>query len=306
MSSERVLISMKRFIGDSIMAAPLVDAMNERYPDLTILCSAPVAQILWSGERHRSFLPLDTKRKPMDVLRAAMVLRKERFGIGILVNQSFRSAITLKLAGVSRLIGHAAEGRNWLLSKAVPYSETEFEAWSMLDLARPLGIDPPKVRPTLYVTDEERRKGLEVLAGATIGLQPGATFAAKMLPVEMLAEVGSTLQKQGHRIALFGAEAEREAGERLAAALAEPPVNLLGKTSIRESLGALTHLERMIGADTGLMHMAAAVGCPTVTVFGPTPAIKWGHQYGPHKVILAPDGDMSKVSADAVLSQVRA
>ncbi|MEZ0327383.1 MAG: glycosyltransferase family 9 protein, partial [Fimbriimonas sp.] len=61
----------------------------------------------------------------------------------------------------------------------------------------------------------------------------------------------------------------------------------------------------MIGADTGLMHMATAVGCPTVTIFGPTPAQKWGHTYGSNQVILAPEGDMSKVAPQTILEALK-
>jgi ADP-heptose:LPS heptosyltransferase len=60
-------------------------------------------------------------------------------------------------------------------------------------------------------------------------------------------------------------------------------------------------LRLMIGADTGAMHLAVGVGCPTVTAFGPTPADKWGHDYAPHRVIRAPGGDMAALEPETLV-----
>ncbi|HSI73536.1 MAG TPA: glycosyltransferase family 9 protein [Fimbriimonas sp.] len=301
MSSDRVLVSMKRFIGDAVMTVPLLDALETKYQNLHIICSAPVAQVLWHPEKERTFLPLDTKRKPWEVFQAAREMRRRRFQVAVVVNHSFRAAITIRLAGIPVRVGHATEGRTMLLTHAVPYDEDQFEAWSELDLAKPLGIDAPRVRPTLPVTGEERRKGESLLEGATVGIQPGARFASKMIPISTLKEVAEGLHKLGHKPALLGAGEEKGSAEELKAALPFPVTDLVGATSIRESLGALSNLRSMVGADTGLMHMASATGCPTVTIFGPTPAQKWGHYYEPHQVLKAPAGDMSKVDAAEVL-----
>jgi ADP-heptose:LPS heptosyltransferase len=293
---------MKRFIGDAVMTVPMLNALQTKYDELTIICAKPVSQVLWHPRFKRSFLPLDTKRKPWEVFASAMALRKHRFQVAVVVNHSFRAAVTVRLAGIPVRVGHATEGRNWLLTHPVPYREDVFEAWSELDLARALGVDAPQVRPTLEVSEEERARGAALLAGGVVGIQPGARFESKMLPVEVLAEVGRALQSQGRRPVFLGASEEKASAEKLGAALGDAVTDLVGVTSIRESLGVLANLKAMTGADTGLMHMAAAVGCPTVTVFGPTPAQKWGHTYGPHRVILAPEGDMSKVDADSILA----
>jgi heptosyltransferase-2 len=289
---------MKRFIGDAVMSVPLLNALEERYKPLHIICAPVVAQVLENPCEERVFLPLDTRRKPWEVLRSAMELRRQRFGVAVVINHSFRSAVTIRMAGIKRRIGHASEGRSWLLTDPVPYDEDVYEAWSELDLAKPLGIEAARVLPTLRVRDSEKARGLELLEGATIGIQPGATFEAKALPTESLAELCRHLQADGFKLVLLGANAELPAAERLEQKLAAPAVNLVGRSTIRESLGALSNLQLMIGADTGLMHMAAAVGAPTVSVFGPTPAQKWGHYYEPHQVIQSPAGDMSKVRAE--------
>jgi ADP-heptose:LPS heptosyltransferase len=302
MSSDRVLVSMKRFIGDAVMTAPLLDAVETKFPRLHIICSPPVAQVLWHPERERTFLPLDTKRKPWEVVASAMQIRRQRFKIALVVNHSFRAALTIRLAGIPVRVGHATEGRNLLLTHAVPYDEDQFEAWSELDLAPPLGIQAERVRPKLPVTTEERESGLSLLEGATVGIQPGARFASKMVPLQTLKSIAEALHQMGHKPVLLGASEEKTSAEELKASLSFPVTDLVGSTTIRQSLGALANLKSMVGADTGLMHMATAVGCPTVTIFGPTPAQKWGHYYEPHQVLQAPDGEMSKVDAVEVIN----
>jgi ADP-heptose:LPS heptosyltransferase len=81
----------------------------------------------------------------------------------------------------------------------------------------------------------------------------------------------------------------------LKAALKEPVVDLIGRSSIRQTLAVLSTMNAAVGSDTGVMHLAAALGVPTVTAFGPTPAIKWGHHYAPHQVIQAPNQDLSQL-----------
>ncbi len=304
MLSDRVLVSMKRFIGDAVMTTPMLNVLQARHPNLTIICPPAVEQILWHPTFERSFLPLDTKRKPWELMAKALELRRQRFQTVVLVNHSFRSALTARLAGIPVRVGHATEGRNWLLTHAVPYDENVFEAWSELDLMKPLGIDAPRVAPELSVTQEERQRGVELLEGAKVGIQPGARFASKALTIEVLAEVAAELLRRGLKPVFLGAGEEKEAAEKLQAAVPGDVTNLVGKTSIRQSLGALANLKSMIGADTGLMHMATATGCPTVTIFGPTPAQKWGHTYGSNRVILAPDGDMSRVEPKTIIDSL--
>ena len=94
-------------------------------------------------------------------------------------------------------------------------------------------------------------------------------------------------------------------GEALAAELKEPAVNLIGALSLKETMATVAQLRLMIGADTGLMHIAAAVGCPTITAFARTPATKWGHNYSPHHVLVAPGQEMSELDAETYLDAAR-
>ena len=85
-------------------------------------------------------------------------------------------------------------------------------------------------------------------------------------------------------------------------ALGERPyIDLTGKTRLRETMGVLTHLSLFVGNDTGVNHIAAALGVPTIALFGPTPAHKWGNIGPRSRVIIAPDDDMTRITTPSVV-----
>jgi heptosyltransferase-2 len=227
------------------------------------------------------------------------------FGVAVLVNRSFRSALAARLARIPKRIGFATEGRGFLLTHRVEYDPVKFEAECYLDLLAPLGIAGGSTKPRLTLAPAEIKSGSLMLCGANVGVQPGARYPEKQLSAEKMAGVAKMLASEGWKPALLGGPDEAVQAKLFAEQLDFEAVTLVGKTSIRMTMGVLANLKLMIGSDTGLMHVAAAVGCPTVTVFGPNPASKWGHRYAPHKVVEAPEGDIRRVSAIEVLNAAR-
>jgi ADP-heptose:LPS heptosyltransferase len=126
-----------------------------------------------------------------------------------------------------------------------------------------------------------------------VGIQPGARYGSKAIPQRVLVELAERVLTEGLRPVLLGGSEELASSQ----GFPTPCLNLVGQLSLRESMGVASNLHVLIGADTGFMHVAAGIGCPTVTVFGPTPSAKWGHHYLPHQVIDARGGDMRAVTA---------
>ena len=305
MREERLLLSLKAYLGDAVMATPLVNVLARDYRQVVGLTAPFVQPVLWAPDRPLEFLPSRKIRAPWALIRHAHELRRERFGVTVLLNRSFRAALVARLAGIPRRVGHASEGRQALLTDAVPFDEEKFEAYCSLDLARALGLDAPDERPRLAIADEERRRGDELRKDGAVGLQPGARFPQKQLPADVLLTVARELQRQGRRLVLLGGKEEQEDARLLAEQLDQPVIDLVGRTSLRETLGVLSGLSAAAGADTGVMHLAAGVGCPTVTVFGPTPVKKWGHDYAPHRVLHAYEGQMANVRAEPILDALQ-
>jgi len=292
---------MKTYIGDAVIASPILPVLEREFSEIQILTAGVIDQVLWTPDRERKFLKLAPAKKVREVLAQARLLRAERFGIAMIVNHSFRSALIARLAGIPVRIGHIKEKREFLLTHRVPYSETEWETHANFNLLKPLGLAYEEALPVLPLRPEEVAEGKRAVDGATVGLQVGARFPEKQLPVGHSVEIAKALLGAGHRLVLLGGPDDQAAEAEFQSQIGGQAVSLVGKTDIRGTLGALANLRLMVGSDTGLMHLAAGVKVPTVTVFGPTPSVKWGHHYAPHTVIQAPGGVIANASPKEII-----
>lgn len=295
MRFERSLVVLKNYIGDSVMASPLVRSVSAISGATDILGAPLVEQIFrFPGFRARFYDPGNLANIGQ-LMRMSKRVREGHYDAAFIVNRSFRSALLTKLAGIPRRIGHATEGRGWLLTDKVSYHPTKNEALCYLDL---LGETKPAFsKPELFASEEERARGRELLQGATIGIQAGARHDYKQVPIEVWKKLGKSLTEDGAKLAFFGGAEERS----LLGEIQVSGTDLVGKTNLRETIGALANLKLMIGGDTGVMHLAAAVGTPTITAFGPTPNEKWGWFEEPHQVIVATEKDIHKLQASTMI-----
>jgi heptosyltransferase-2 len=184
-------------------------------------------------------------------------------------------------------MGYARDGRGWLLTNAVPPPKAgqipRFEAYYYLELLRRLGwIDelPPDVSIRLAGADEaaeagRRLLGSEGLSGPVVGVSPGAAYgtAKRWLP-ERFAEAAATVAGQiSGSVALFGSMSERALCGEIAGVLAAqgvPAHNFAGETSLASFIDGAAACRVFLTNDSGAMHIASALGVPTVAVFGAT------------------------------------
>jgi heptosyltransferase II len=300
--AERTIVLLKQFLGDGVMTEPLISTLADAYSHVDVLALPAVQQVLGHLDGKVSFVHTEKLKTLRDTMIQARKVRRKGYDVAFLVNRSFRAAVLARIAKIPVRIGHGTEGRSFLLTKSVVYRHEDFEAKSYADLAEALGISVQRTQPNLEVSDKERAIGSQLVAGATLAIQPGARHDYKRVPTDHLTAVGTEFQKRGHKIVLVGGAEEAPAGDALKERLKEPVVDLVGKTSIRDTLAALANVKAAVGSDTGVMHLAAALGVPTVTAFGPTPAIKWGHHYEPHQVLQAPNEDLAQLDP-AILVQ---
>lgn len=317
----RVVILLKhRFLGDAIVATPLLAAVKQVFPESTlhVVTGQGAAQLLahhpaidalhtyGSGTADRS------KEGAKKLLQAAWALGGElreeiRPELVFVVDRAFRAAVVACRMGARQRVGFNTEGRGLLLTHRVKYDPLRAEAECALDLLRALAPGPYPARPRLYTTPEERLAGRALLPeGPLLGLQPGASHGYKQWPLERLAALADQLgQSQRLRVVLVGGPEEVGAAEALKALLKRPvAVDLTGKTKLRETMGLLSHLTLFLGNDTGVNHIAAALGTPTVALFGPTPAHKWGWDGPRNRILVAPDQKMESIGVEQVYATV--
>ena len=296
-----VLVSFKSYLGDAVMATPILPALESEFSSVTCIAMGAVPQLLDGLVSRGRIEKIPKVRKPNEVFKQAASLRREKYAAAVLVNHSFRSALTAALAGIPIRVGHDREYRRVLLTHPVAYGESEYETKMNFDMLEAIGVPYTFRNPFLVVSSAEREFGKSSVGPRAVGVQPGARFGQKQLRPETLNFVAERLREHGFEIVLLGGPEEA----KIAAEFPGAATNLVGKTSIRETIGVLSALKLMIGGDTGLMHMAAAVDCPTVTVFGPTPLEKWAHRYEPHVALQAASREIGNMTGELLWETVR-
>ncbi|MDX2066644.1 MAG: glycosyltransferase family 9 protein [Fimbriimonadaceae bacterium] len=307
----RVVVCMKHYIGDAVMVSPIFGPLEREADRVVYAVRGPVGDLLDTPGGNREIWRMPRAQRVADVLAEARRLRAGKFSTAFVINQSVRAALTARLAGIPVRVGHVKEPRGWLLTHRVPYGANEYETACAFELLRAVGMEDRLTHPCLEVSAAERERGDALRAGATVAIQPGARYGAKQIPPAVMAELARGLVADGPRLVMVGGPDEAE----MAAAFVRDAgldgggrsdvVNLVGACGLRETMAVLAGCQLAVGGDTGVMHVAAAVGCRTVTAFGPTPARKWGHDYAPHRVLVAPDGDMSRLDAETLRQACR-
>jgi heptosyltransferase-2 len=308
-----ILIVQPSWVGDAVMATPLLRAMRELYPaaQISYLMKRYVKPVYtgmpW-GDRLITYRTGKTKKKAgKGLFDLARRLRGAKFDLAILLPNSFQAALVCKMANIPRVVGYERDGRGFLLSdKLLPQKEkgkfvpTPIVKYYM-GLAHYLGSGARDITLKLFVTESERRGGCEVLQRAglpenlerpastgkppLILLNPGAQFgAAKCWLPEYFASLADRLiDELGATILISGAPRERRIVESIFRSMKHAPIDLLAHGS---TLGALKEIIRrcdlMVTNDTGPRHIAAAFDVPVVTLFGPTHP-EWTEIYFPRE-----------------------
>jgi heptosyltransferase-2 len=209
------------------------------------------------------------------------MLRRLDADVVLLLPNSFRSALAARLGSSQRRIGYARDRRAFLLTHAVPPPGRDFaqplptvEYYAHLGCVA-LGIDTIDFRLELATTDAEEsaaQKLLEGVDGAFALLNPGANKPPKRWPADRFAHLADALNERlGLSVVVTGQHTEHALIDQLLASTRVPVINLADRGVTLGSLKAVVRRAAvLVTNDTGPRHLAAAMGTPTVTLYGPT------------------------------------
>jgi heptosyltransferase-2 len=199
--------------------------------------------------------------------------------LALILPNSIETALWARVCGARWRIGYAGDGRTPLLTHAVvPPTDPVHQVDQYLRLLAPLGVtDVPRV-PRLGVAAGRLAEARRLLADVRlrpadrpVGIALGAALGpAKLWPARRYGELAGRLEGHGIPTVFLGTGAARPLLEEIVAARPEAPRSLVGRDG-PDLLPALLHeVALLIGADSGPVHLAAAVGTPVLTLFGPT------------------------------------
>jgi heptosyltransferase-2 len=275
------------WVGDAVMSLPAIRAVREAFPGahLTVLARAAVVDL------YRREASVDVAMPhPVGRRRAAAELRRQSFDCAILLPNSFDAALVAWMARIPRRIGYRRDGRGALLTEAIPPPETgeipRHERFYYLELLRRAGIlheYPACAEIRLDGRAAARAAGLDALRAAgllerdapVIGVSPGAAFgdAKRWLPERFAEAAVLVARARGASVAMFGTAAEHALCDSLAAAVRADGIavyNFAGETTLRQFIDLAAACRLFLTNDSGAMHIASALGVPTVALFGAT------------------------------------
>jgi heptosyltransferase-2 len=279
---KKILIRGPNWVGDAVLAIPAIKAVREHYPqaEITVLVRPWVAGLFTSAQFVDRVWSEPKPSSLGDWTRVARAIRAGGFQLGLLLPNSFESALMMFLAGVPQRVGYATDARNWMLTNSIkPADESRHQAHYYLDLIKMVAAGSTQPSIEINATVEERAEARKLLQaeGIPIGapflvLNPGAAYgSAKRWYADRFASVANTLSREMNlSVVLIGSEGERGLAETVRAQISSRNAILNGKTSLETLIGVLSESSLMITNDSGPMHIGAALGVPTVAVFGST------------------------------------
>jgi len=278
---KKIMIRSPNWIGDAVMTTPAMAVVRAFFPTAEIVAVAnpPVAELFSPHSACNRVIIYDKKgahRGLRGLLKLRRVLRREHFNLAILFQNAIEAAVISRLAKIPRRAGYATDGRRFLLSHPVPAGEKErllHHTDYYLRMLTALGVTGSKEPLQLSVTTTEAQKARETLGTERwVAINPGASYGAakRWFPDRFAAVADQLVEKYQIRIVLTGGTGEQDIGRDIENFMTHTPLNLVGKTTVREMMAILEQCCLLITNDSGPMHVAAALKTPLVAIFGPT------------------------------------
>ncbi len=301
-----ILIRATNWVGDAVMTLPALEAVYENFPSarITVIVRPWVAPLFENHpavsevlvfQKHDSFI------KDFAEIRGLIESIKEKqFDLAILFQNAFEAAIIAYLGGVKYRVGFDSDGRGLLLTHAIKRTGEIFKIHQVeyyLSILKAVGLKAESRTPVIHIAKDNLLKAASLLKlkGITendflLGFAPGAIFGnAKRWPPERFAEIGDiAAERWGAKTIIMGSKKEKYVGSIVTGLMNHSPVDFCGTTSLEEAIALISRCNFFLSNDSGLMHVAAALGVPTLAIFGSTDHIATGPR-GPKTGIVKHD-----------------
>jgi heptosyltransferase-2 len=278
----RVLVVAPSWVGDAVLAQPLFMRLHERIPNLELDVLAPG----WTLPLFKRMPEVSgTIANPFDHGDLKLLARRKlgrqlaarHYQRALVLPNSFKSALMPWFAGIRSVSAYRGEKRGWIVSDCRDLDETalplmaERFAW----LAQPgsAALERPIPKPKLTIDHASRARTLAKLGLDTgrpvVAFCPGAEYgSAKRWPVRHFASLALTLSQQGNQIWLLGSAKDAAVTAAIRRESGHCCVDLGGKTSLDEAIDLLSLAHHVVTNDSGLMHVACAVGVAVTALYG--------------------------------------
>jgi len=277
----RILFITATRIGDAILSTGLLDHLVRTHPNakITVVCGPAAAGLFEAAPNIERLIVMDKMVFSLHWIRMW----------GLTVGKLWNLVVDLRNAPLSYIVPSLRQCH---------LGEVKDTEHRIISISRVLGLEKMPPAPKLFcsVSDQAQAKSLIPDGAPVLAIGPTANWAAKIWCVDYYVELakrfsGSNGLMPGCRIALFGRDDERPDAIRLIEAIpAEHRIDLIGRLNLAEVYACLQRCSFYVGNDSGLMHLAAAAGVPTLGLFGPSKELLYGPWGGHCASVRTPEG----------------
>ena len=276
-----ILVTRLRYLGDVILTTPVVAALANIYPGATIdyLCEHPFDQALRGNPHIRRCLVLDKRRKG----ESWRIFQELRGHYDLLIDlfSNPRSALLCGLSGAPTRVGGGSFPRS-LMYNVRPEQGPEYEPSTLhhLRYLETICGSVPHGDPSFHVSGKEIAEGRRILEDRSLGdntiaILTGASWPTREWPPSYFVRLAAQIEMEGrYRPVFLGQPGKRDRLEAIRN-LSNSRVTILPECGIRVLAGLLANCRALVCPDGGVMHMAIAMGIPTLAIFGSTESRIW-------------------------------
>jgi heptosyltransferase-2 len=287
---KRVVVRGTNWVGDSVMTVPALRALRRVLPDAHItLAIRPGARGIFSEADFIDDVLIYDRKSALSVLPQIREWKRRKFDLAVLFQNAFEAALIPFLAGVPVRLGYATESRQALLTHplALPdWRSSRHEVFYYLYVITALEqmlfgtsticeADPDE---SIQVSESRKAEATDLLhahgvgeGGHVVAICPGSINSrAKRWPAEAYAALADRLIDTNRQVLLIGSKDEAAVSQEVTSRMRNRPIVLTGKTSLDQITAVLAAVDLIVTNDTGPAHIGAALGRPTIVIFGPT------------------------------------
>lgn len=290
-SPNRILIVKLSSFGDVVQTLPLLHGIRHSFPEATIgwAVQKSFAPLLY-GHPYIDNLHVLASKKLAPCLKLGNELRDAKYDVVLDAQGLFVSGLVSRLSNAPRRIGYnwRREANNiFMTDTSVVATDRVHMVEKILRLGDAIGIQRAPFENDAHLASRPVSILDTTSVTRTAALVVGASVPSKTLAPDHWAVVANQLWEDGYTPILIGGPQEETVAEHISQQTGYPVINLAGKTSFIELAGVLSRASVVISSDTGALHLAVAVGTPSVGLFGVTDPIRTGNTWGcaPHVVL---------------------
>ena len=293
MASEKILLIRLSSLGDIVLTTPAIRAVRAHLPDayIAMLVGKQSAEVLRENPHLNEIITFDRFAKDKDtgeMLRTVRMLREREFTLAIDLQRKFRTVLLMYFSGATERIGKGA-----LCTVRVPEQGNKHATAHYFDLLHAAGIPAVDQRLELFLAESEYADASQrfdtagvTQTGLKVGVFPGAGWKLREWMPDRFAAIGDRLvQHFNAEVLIFGGQKESELVHTVANLMDARAIPFAGTLQVRELAACIEKCDLFLTNDTGPMHIAAAVGTPTVSLFGPGNHIRFQPLGGLHQTI---------------------